>query len=252
MRALLPHSSADADVHAFYAADWVEAGGLRVDFVASVDGAAQANGRSAGLQTPGDNRVFAALRDLADVVLVGAGTAVAEGYRPIVVSEQRLAIRRRYGLPDALPTALLSRSLHLDPGAPLFTATSPQAPTIVLTCAAAPAGRRAALAEVAEVVLCGDDVVDPVAARAALEQRGLHRILSEGGPTAFADLARAGVVDELCLSLTPFLVGPGPARITAGPNGWDAPADLTLVGALEEDGALFLRYRMPATMSSRA
>jgi riboflavin biosynthesis pyrimidine reductase len=252
MRALLPQSSADVDVHSFYAADWVETGGLRVDFVASVDGAAQAEGRSAGLQTPGDNRVFAALRDLADVVLVGGGTATTEGYRPIVVGEQRLAIRRRYGLRDVLPTAVLSRNLNLDPGAPLFRGSSPAAPTIVLTCVAAPADRRAALAEVADVVLCGDDLVDPAAARAALEERGLRRILSEGGPTAFADLARGGVVDELCLSLTPFLVGPGPSRITGGPTVWAAPADLTLVGALEEDGALFLRYRMPGTMSSSA
>jgi riboflavin biosynthesis pyrimidine reductase len=252
MRALLPHSPTDVDVHEFYAADWVDVGVLRVDFVASVDGAAQADGRSAGLQTPGDNRVFAALRDLADVVLVGAGTATVEGYGPIVVTEQRRAVRRRFGLSDALPTALLSRNLNLDPGAALFTGSSPAAPPIVLTCAAAPADRRAALGRVAEVVLCGDDEVDPVKARAALEERGLRRILSEGGPTAFAALAGGGVVDELCLSVTPFLVGPGPSRITSGPTAWTAPADLRLVGVLEEDGALFLRYRMPGTMSSSA
>jgi riboflavin biosynthesis pyrimidine reductase len=78
--------------------------------------------------------------------------------------------------------------------------------------------------------------------RSALEERGLRRILSEGGPTAFADLVAGGVVDELCLSLSPVLVGPGPARITAGAQ-WEAPVGLRLVGLLEEDGALFLRYR---------
>ena len=66
MRALLPAPAADVDVHQFYAADWLERGGVRAVFVAATDGAAWANGRSAGLQTPGDNVVFHAMRDLAD------------------------------------------------------------------------------------------------------------------------------------------------------------------------------------------
>jgi riboflavin biosynthesis pyrimidine reductase len=245
-----PHG--EADVHAFYAAGWVEAGGLRVDFVASVDGAAQAGGRSAGLQTPGDNRVFAAQRDLADVVLVGSGTAIAEGYRSIRPSERRRAIRRSFGLRDHLPVAVLSRSLSLDPGSPLFAEAPPEARTIVVTCAAAPAERRTGLQRVADVLVCGDDTVDVAAARSALEARGLRRILAEGGPSAFGELAAAGVVDELCLSVTPFLAGPGPSRILTGAMPWPDLRRLALVGALEEDGALFLRYRMPGTMSARS
>jgi riboflavin biosynthesis pyrimidine reductase len=85
-------------------------------------------------------------------------------------------------------------------------------------------------------------MVDLALARAALEERGLTRILSEGGPIAFAHLAAARVADELCLSLTPLLVGPGPTRITAGEQVWDGPRRLRLAGLLEEDGALFLRY----------
>src|SRR5947209_5141755 len=120
MRVLLPGPADEVDVHAFYAADWVDAGGLRVNFIASADGAASAAGRSAGLQTPGDNLIFAALRDLADVVVAGAGTVTAEGYRAITVAEPRRSIRRAYGLPDALPTAVISRTLRLDPSAGLF------------------------------------------------------------------------------------------------------------------------------------
>jgi riboflavin biosynthesis pyrimidine reductase len=251
MRVLLPRPADDVDLHEFYAADWIDAGGLRVDFVSSADGAAQADGRSAGLQTPGDNRVFAALRDLADVVLVGSGTALAEGYRGIRLDEQRLAIRRAYGLPDALPIAVISRSLRLDPALPLFSRALPTARTIVLTCAAAPADRRAVLAGVADVVVCGEQSVDLAAARATLEERGHRRILSEGGPGTLGEMAAAGVVDELCLSLTPFLVGAGPMRIIAGPA-LGEPFDLALTGVLEEDGALFLRYRMPGTMSARS
>lgn len=248
MRALLPEPADDVDLHDWYARDWLEPGGLRVDFVSSVDGAATSGGASEGLQTPGDNRVFVAMRDLADVVLAGAGTVRTEGYGQIRLSPQRLAIRRHYGLADTLPTAVVSRALNLDPTAALFTASDTR--TIVLTCAAGDPAARTALERVADVVICGDHEVDLPAARAALEQRGLRRILCEGGPTLFADLARAGVADELCLSMTPILTGPGERRIVGG-SAWPGdPRPLTLASLLEEDGALFARYRFrPGTMS---
>jgi riboflavin biosynthesis pyrimidine reductase len=245
VRALLPEPSEDVDVHACYAADWLDRGGLRVNFVASADGAAQANGKSEGLQTDGDNTVFAALRDLADVVVAGAGTVTIEGYRAISVSERRRSIRRGYGFRDVLPTAVISRSLRLDPESSLFADAPADARTILLTCAAAPPERRAALEQVADVAICGDEAVDPALARQALEQRGHTRILSEGGPISFADLARGGVVDELCLSLSPLLVGPGPTRMVSGEM-WPDTVALSLTSLLEEEGALFLRYRVDA------
>lgn len=246
MRALLPHPQAEIDVHDFYAADWVHSGGLRVNFVSSVDGAATEDGVSAGLQTPGDNRVFAALRDLADVVLAGAGTVRTEGYAAVQLPPDRRAIRRAYGLAEALPTAVVSRSLRLDASSELFTAAG-EARTIVLTCAAADRAAQAALRRVADVVICGEHDVDLAAARAALAARGHTRILCEGGPTVFAELACAGVADELCLSLTPMLSGPGARRVVAGDLWPDGPRALELTGLLEEDGALFCRYAVLST-----
>lgn len=250
MRALLPQPdvavavAVDVDVHAYYAADWLDAGGLRMNFVASVDGAATESGVSRGLQTPGDNRVFGALRDLADVVLVGAGTTRIEGYGPIKVSARRRGVRREHGFAEALPVAVVSRSLRLDPTAALFTGAPSDARTIVITCAAADREMRRRLDEVADVVVCGELAVDLPAARAELEKRGHARILSEGGPTLFAQMAHAGVVDELCLSITPLLTGPGARRITAGELWPGDTIALRLTGLLEEDGALFCRYRL--------
>jgi riboflavin biosynthesis pyrimidine reductase len=247
MRALLPApdpADSDLDLHAWYAADWLDRGGLRMNFVASVDGAATEDGVSRGLQTPGDNKVFAALRDLADVVLAGAGTVRTEGYHAIGLSARRTAIRRDRGLAGRLPTAVVSRSLRLDPDSPLFTDAPPDARTIVLTCAAGDPAVRVALERVADVVVCGDSDVDFAGAHAALVERGLTRILSEGGPTLFAEMARSGVVDELCLSVTPLLTGPGARRIVAGELWPGDPLELALAGLLEEDGALFCRYRV--------
>lgn len=246
MRALLPVPAEDVDVHGAYAADWLDNGGMRLNFVASADGAATEDGKSRGLQTEGDNKVFAALRDLADVVLAGAGTVRTEGYGAIEVSPRRRKIRAGYGLRESLPTAVISRSLRLDPAAALFATAPESARTIVITGTAGDPDVRAALREVADVVVAGDDDVDLAAARAALAERGLTRVLCEGGPTLFGDLARSGVVDELCLSITPMLVGPGARRIVAGPM-WDAgPKSLELAGLLEEHGALFCRYRVAA------
>jgi len=235
MRALLPVPAAEVDLHEVYARHWVEVGGWRANMISSVDGAATAAGLSAGLQTPGDNAVFAVLRDLADVVLVGAGTAVAEGYGPARPGGARLEHRRRHGFADELPVVIVSRRLRLDPISPLLGAPG----TIVVTCAAAPAVRLPA-----EVVVCGEEDLDYRRVRELLEGRGLRRVLCEGGPTVLGQVVAAGQLDELCLSVSPLLVGPGAPRIVTGMP-WDpmVARDLTLTSLLEEDGALFLRLR---------
>jgi riboflavin biosynthesis pyrimidine reductase len=245
MRALLPEAADEVDLHRSYSRHWLDVGGVRANFVSSVDGAVTVAGLSRGLQTPGDNQVFAVLRDLADAVLVGAGTARLEGYAVVELSARRRAIRTQFGLDAALPTVVVSHSLQLDPSTPLFADHGPR--TIVITRAAADQSVRAQLDAVADVVVCGDEVVDLGAARLALADRGLTRLLCEGGPTLFADLAQAGLVDELCLTVSPQLAGPGAGRIMAGPS-W--PLDmagrspLRLEALLEEDEALFCRYRL--------
>lgn len=243
MRALLPEQAGSVDLYAWYGRDWLETGGVRANFIASADGAVSASGLSRGLQTEGDNRVFAALRDLADVILVGAGTARAEGYAAVTATERRLDVRRRYGLPDPLPIAVVSGSLSLDASSGLFTGALPGARTIIVTTAASPADRRAALADVADVVVCGEREIDVAGLRAELSARGLTRVLCEGGPALFSHLVQHGGCDELCLTVSPLLVGPGPGRIVTGAEFGDHPRGLTLDGLLEEDGALFARYR---------
>jgi riboflavin biosynthesis pyrimidine reductase len=241
VRSLLPPCEA-VELATAYAVPPVPAGGhhVRVNFVASTDGASEVDGRSGALGGDGDRRVFRTLRWLTDVVLVGAGTARAEDYGPVKIPPAERARRVSAGQAPVPPIAVVTGRGDLDPASRLFAGA--EARPIVLTCEAAPADRRAALAAVSEVVLCGADAIDPSAALAALGGRGLGRVLCEGGPSLYGTLASAGLADELCLTLAPVLAGPAHVGIIAG-QPWRHPHDLALVHVLEEDGALFLRYR---------
>jgi riboflavin biosynthesis pyrimidine reductase len=239
----------DVDVHDYYAAGWAGTGGVRVNFVTSVDGAATVAGRSRGLQTPGDMRVFAALRDLADIVLVGAATAGAEQYGPVKPSPERAEIRRRYGISPQPAIGVVSASLDLDLDAALFA--DPDSPTIVITASSAPISRLKDIIDAAAgsanlQLLEAPSSGAGVEMRSAMNQlaaAGYRHILCEGGPRLFSSILLAGAADELCLTLSPMLAGPGNYRLVGGP-GWpeDFLPQMTLTGLLTEDDALFCRY----------
>jgi riboflavin biosynthesis pyrimidine reductase len=211
---------------------------VRVNFVTSIDGAATVDGRSGGLGSPGDRRVFRVLRALADVVLVGQGTAAAEGYRPITGDSPVGRLRASLGRTPTAPIAVVSRRASLDPAGGLVTGAV--SPTVLVTCASADPARREALAAAGVTVLvCGDDDVDLPLALDRLAQLGHEQVLSEGGPTLLHAALTSGVVDELDLSIAPVLAGLG-HRLLDGALPGAVRLDLRQV--LEEDGMLFTRY----------
>jgi len=222
---------------------------VQVSFVCSADGAVTVGGRAAGLSSPGDKKVFGLSRDLADVVLVGIGTAMVEGYRGIKPSELRTERRQRLGLSPVPPIAVVTRRCSLAPESPLLTDTLVR--PLVVTCAAAPADRRAALAEAgADVIVAGEQDVDLRAALTALADRGLRRISCEGGPTLFASMIDEDLVDQLCLTVSPLLAGGDASRIAVGPLP-ERPTNLTLASVLYDDGSLMLRYRRDQSSQRR-
>jgi riboflavin biosynthesis pyrimidine reductase len=210
----------------------------RVNFVTSVDGAVELDGFSEGLSGLPDKRVFGLLRMLCDGLVVGAGTLRHEGYRAVRLSDERRAWRRAHGLAGYPTLVVVTSALDLNPGQAAF-ADAPVRP-IVVTHARAPADRRAALSGVAEVLTVGDDTVDLETALVRLRERGLDHLLCEGGPHLFGSLAAADLVDEVCLTVSPLVTGPGAGRITAGPPG--PPKGMALRHVLESEGSLFLRY----------
>jgi riboflavin biosynthesis pyrimidine reductase len=236
-RLLPPGDAGELDDDALAAAYALDGPHVRVNFVASLDGAITVAGRSGGLQSPGDLRVFELLRATADVVLVGHGTAAAEGYGPVLAGSAVGRWRARLGRPATAPIAVVSRRASLDPSSAL--ARGGDSPTLLLTCAAADPERRAALAAAGtEVLVVGDDDVDLPAAVAALADRGLTAVTCEGGPALFASALAAGVVDELDLTVSPALVGDAQRLVGDLPD----VVRPRLVQLLEEDGFLFSRY----------
>ena len=184
-----------------------------VNMIASADGATTVEGVSGGLGGPGDRAVFSVLRALADVVLVGASTVRAEHYGPPRRSGQKVAV--------------VSRSAELDWTAALFTSG---------------AGITVQPEDGADVpvptIRGGRGDVDQAAVLRQLEGQV---VLAEGGPTLNGQLAAAGLIDELCVTVAPRLLGGGAKRIVVGPPAAE-PTTLELAHLLEEDGFLFCRY----------
>ncbi len=195
---------------------------LRLNFVSTVDGAVQgADGKSGGINNAADKRAFDTMRSLADAVVVGAGTARTEGYRPA-----------------GLPTVVVSRSGRVPP----LLAEADDG-SVLLVCPQRAEGiddSRAAIGA-DHVMALGADEVDLAHLRAALEARGLTHLLCEGGPSLARDLLGAGVVDELCVTTVPRLVAGDHLRLTVG-DAVDVALDL--VGLIEDDGTLLARWRV--------
>ncbi len=196
-------------------------------------------GRSGGLGTPADRAVFTALRAIADVIVVGAGTVRAEGYGPPRTPEPEQRRRLARGQQAFPRLAVVSGRLDLDLTSPLFTESTER--PIILTGTAASADTRAAAGEVAEVHVVGDAHVDLGAAMATLADLGARVALCEGGPVLNGQLLALGLIDEVCLSVSPLLAGGDSNRIIHGAIPPDAEA-MRLDRVLEDDGMLLLRY----------
>lgn len=212
----------------------------RLNFVATADGSVQgADGRSGSLSTQADQDLFALLRSLCDVVLVGAGTARTEKYEPVRPHEVDTGLRQRLRLAPVPALAVVSTRLDLPDR--LLDAGEDSPRTIVITSANAPADRRDRIAARAEVVVAGDETVDLAVAVRALAERGLTRVLAEGGPSLAGCLAAGGHLDELCLTLRSRLVGGDGARLTHG-DPITSALDLDLRHVLVDGSDLYLRW----------
>ncbi len=213
---------------------------VRLNMIVSVDGGTSWNGVSGALGNSADKALFGVMRSLADVVLVASATMKGEHYGPAVLGLEIQDIRRQRGQTPVPRIAVVSRTCQFDWSTPFFTAATER--PIVLTVSSAPEADRTRAAQVAEVIIVGEDDVDLPQAIAELGSRGAKSVLAEGGPTLNGQLAHAGLLDELCLTLSPLLASGDAKRIIAGST-LDTLEPLDLCSICEEDNYLFLRYR---------
>jgi riboflavin biosynthesis pyrimidine reductase len=213
MRVLVGSGADISELYAVPRTPW-----LRVNFVSTVDGAATGeDGRSGSINNEIDHQVFDLLREQADVVVVGAGTARTEGYRDI-----------------GKPLVLVSRSgvvpAHLRGRSDVLLATYATSPGLE--------DARSALGS-DSVLVVGQHRVDLLALTSRLAERGWANQVCEGGPHLLRDLLDEGAVDELDVTVVPRVVGGHHPRITDG-----APVDLplTLHTLVEHEGTLLARW----------
>ena len=218
---------------------WPAAGRwVRGMMATTLDGAsAGSDGRSGSISSPADRAVMSEVRRYSDAILVGAGTFRAERYRPQRPEQAIQQRRTELGLRPAPVMVLVSRSLDLPWQEDAFRA-SVVPPLVVTTesCGAAALDVARRYAQV--VVLPGEDlaVTDLMA---LLEGRGLRRVLCEGGPHLLAEIARAGYLDELDLTLSPLMVGGGQVALGT-PN--PIPPHFRLTQLITAGDFLFTRY----------
>jgi riboflavin biosynthesis pyrimidine reductase len=213
---------------------------VRLNMVVSVDGGTSWNGVSGALGGSADKALFAVLRSLADIVLVASGTMREEHYGPAVLGSEIQDTRLEQGQTPVPKIAVVSHTCQFDWNTPFFTAAAER--PIVITVSSAAEADRTRAAELAEVIIAGEDDVDLSRAIAELGSRGATSVLVEGGPTLNGELAQAGLLDELCVTLSPLLASGDAKRIIAGPA-LDRLQRLDLCSICEEDSYLFLRYR---------
>lgn len=219
---------------------------LRTNFAASLDGGITGgDGRSGSVNTAADHVVFELLRALSDVLLVGAGTLRNEGYEEQTVATRWAPLRAAQGLHPRLPVVAVSRQGAVPPTLLGSTAGS----VLMATCEQAPK-----LAETREqlgpdnVLVHGPDAVDLASVRDDLAARGLARVICEGGPSLMAALLDAGLVDEVCLSVTPVVVGGDGPRMLSGASRSEAYHPVVLV---EEDGTVMGRWMRAEVNAAR-
>lgn len=228
MRLVLPAAAADgpadrADLAALYGADrprlearpW-----LGVCMITGLDGSTAVDGVSGRLGAAGDRAVFDALRAAADVIVVGAATATIEGYGPPGRPGQRIGVVSASGRVDTTAELFSSGAGFL-----VLPEDGPPDPPGI------------------DVVRAGRGLVDVAVAltRLAPVVGDVRFVQAEGGPRLNGALAAAGVIDEINLSLAPYVTGGAGPRLTVG-----APELLRRYRPAhvlaDDDGYLFTRW----------
>lgn len=215
---------------------------VRANMISSLDGGATDDGKAGGLAGPGDRALFSRMRQEADVILVGASTVRIENYSGAQMSLAERRERQGRGQTEVPPIAIVTHAADFEHDARIFTRT--EVPPMIMTCRETAPEARARFGSTAEVVDASGpntDRVDPAVVLAIFAERGLRRVLSEGGPSLISLLTEDDLLDELCVTIAPILVGGAARRIASGSG--EAHTRMRRSHLLTDDeGYLYTRY----------
>ena len=183
------------------------------------------------------------LRAEADALLIGAETLRSDDPLLHVRSEEMQAYRRSLGKPEGLLRVLVTASLRIDDSSHFFDATGNDG-RIIATVESAPADRLAALEGRAEIWKVGPSRVDLPRLFGKLKERGVDRLLAEGGGELNWALVRDDLLDELHVTIVPALLGGRDAPTLLEGEGLTMKLRrrLRLVEVRREEDELYCRY----------
>lgn len=241
----LPATLGEPDLVELYDSH-MPAGGVRVqsNMVISVDGAvAGADGLSRSVSTPADMRVFSVVRSLADAVVVGAQTVRSERLTRMFPKPTHVDQRRARGQADVPAMVIVTSSGDLPwdrinerGSSPVLVATNTSDPKVL-----------AELRRHADEVLTG--AVNPQVVKDALVARGLRRLVCEGGPSVLAQWMDAGLIDEMCLTVSPKLLStPGAPRLFG--EGIATARDVEVLSLVTDGQSMMYRLKVQTRDSS--
>lgn len=216
---------------------WPDSGPwVRAMMVTTLDGAAAGpDGLSGSVSSSADQLVFNAVRRYADVVLVGAQTIRAEQYSPMRAKEEDAVRREEAGQSPAPVIAVVTGSLDLPWELPVWSGSTNT--PIVITGEDADPDRLAAARQHADVLTLSE--VTPPQMLAALVERGLRRIVCEGGPRLLSEFLAADLVDEADITISPVFSGTERSPATSMLTDL---RDFELAQVLGQDGFLMTRH----------
>ncbi len=214
-----------------------------VNMAVSVDGRINSRTRERfALGSEHDRRLMDVLRERADAVLIGAGTVRHDGHPMLLRYPDLVAKRVKRGETAHPVNVVLSGDLDLPLGR-FFASDATR--RIVFTTRRANAARIRKFERVAEVVVLPGKHPSPARVVDELGKRGLRKLILEGGGGVHFPFAKAGLVDEWYITITPRLIGGRNAPSFLDGEGFVKKdhIQLKLVSLRRVKDELFLRYK---------
>ncbi|MGA5119774.1 dihydrofolate reductase family protein [Streptomyces pseudogriseolus] len=193
------------------------------------------------LSSPADFDRVDEVRASVDAILVGAGTIRADNPRLLVNSPERRAARVADGRPEYPLKVTVSGSGDLDPAARFWHTGGDK----VLYTTGKGAERARALGIAADVVPLGDALDWRLLLEHLHDERGVRRLMVEGGGRIHTQLMTQGLADELQLVLAPLFVGDPDAPRLFGPGSYQG-GRLRLVETRPVGDVVLMRYEPTA------